>query len=158
MELHGLGVNWSSSGVTTPYYLRAYAPHIPVDISAGIFYVSTPSSPTQVTQHTPTMLPRSFYPLLTAVLGATAVPTRTGGGDTVARSSADQSDVKKVLIGGGPSGTIAVANYDGSSFDILSNNTISGTDASWLLLKEPNLLYAVDENSNNTRLFNVSEH
>ncbi|KUI65087.1 hypothetical protein VM1G_01283 [Cytospora mali] len=62
--------------------------------------------------------------------------------------------VNKVLIGGGPTGTISVADFDGSSFDIVAVNTIPGTSPNWLLFKEPNLLYVVDENSNTTRLFN----
>ncbi|KAF3765229.1 putative isomerase YbhE [Cryphonectria parasitica EP155] len=49
---------------------------------------------------------------------------------------------------------IGAADFDGESFDIVAHHTIAGTSASWLLFKEPNLLYAVDENSNTTRLFN----
>lgn len=63
--------------------------------------------------------------------------------------------VSKLLIGGGPSGSVLAADFDGSSFKIVANNTIAGTSASWLLFKEgTNQLYAVDENSNTTRLFN----
>ncbi|OIW34175.1 putative isomerase YbhE, partial [Coniochaeta ligniaria NRRL 30616] len=63
--------------------------------------------------------------------------------------------VSKLLIGGGPSGSVLAADFDGSSFKIVANNTIPGTSASWLLLREgTNQLYAVDENSNTTRLFN----
>lgn len=51
---------------------------------------------------------------------------------------------------------VGAADFDGSSFEIVANETIAGTSASWMLFKEPNLLYAVDENSNTTRLFNVS--
>ncbi|ERS97488.1 6-phosphogluconolactonase [Sporothrix schenckii 1099-18] len=58
-----------------------------------------------------------------------------------------------LLIGGGPSGTIAAATFDGTTFDIIANNTLPGTSPSWLLYKDPNLVYAVDENSNSTRLF-----
>jgi 6-phosphogluconolactonase (cycloisomerase 2 family) len=75
-------------------------------------------------------------------------PTLNERQDTVAA-------VSKLLIGGGPSGTIAAADFDGSTFKIVANNTIAGTSPSWLLFREgTNLLYAVDENSNNTRLFN----
>lgn len=63
--------------------------------------------------------------------------------------------VAKILIGGGPSGTVAAVDFDGATFKIVANNTIVGTSASWLLFREgTNLLYAVDENSNTTRLFN----
>ncbi|KAH8902947.1 putative isomerase YbhE [Coniochaeta sp. PMI_546] len=63
--------------------------------------------------------------------------------------------VSKLFIGGGPSGSVLAADFDGSSFKIVANNTIAGTSASWLLFKEgTNQLYAVDENSNTTRLFN----
>lgn len=99
------------------------------------------------------MLLKAAYTFLTAALGATAVGVKNGNKDI---KRADNFLVKKVLIGGGPSGIVAVANFDGTSFKIVANNTIAGTSPSWLLFKEPNLLYAVDENSTNTRLFNVS--
>lgn len=92
------------------------------------------------------MIPTVLYTLLTAALGATALAVREADNDT-----------KKLLIGGGPSGTVSAADFDGTSFTIVANHTVPGTSASWLLFKEPNLLYAVDENSNTTRLFNVSE-
>lgn len=85
--------------------------------------------------------------LLAASLGASTV---TG---TV--TSTDKATNKKLLIGGGPTGMVGAADFNGSSFDIVANDTIAGTSASWMLFKEPNLLYAVDENSNTTRLFNV---
>lgn len=67
----------------------------------------------------------------------------------------NSSAVQKVLIGGGPSGMVGAADFDGKSFKIVANDTIPDSSASWMLFKEPNLLYAVDENSNITRLFNV---
>lgn len=88
----------------------------------------------------------SLKALVAAVFSATAV----------ASQSTNTSTAQKVLIGGGPSGLVGAADFDGSSFEIVANDTIAGTSASWLLFKEPNLLYAVDENSNTTRLFNVS--
>ncbi|KAJ4419071.1 hypothetical protein N0V82_005194 [Gnomoniopsis sp. IMI 355080] len=88
------------------------------------------------------MLPMALQTLLAAALGAS----------TVAGQNADGS--KKLLIGGGPTGMVGAADFNGSSFDIVANDTIAGTSASWMLFKEPNLLYAVDENSNTTRLFN----
>ncbi|KAB5518027.1 Lactonase, 7-bladed beta-propeller-domain-containing protein [Coniochaeta sp. 2T2.1] len=66
--------------------------------------------------------------------------------------------ISTLLIGGGPSGTIAAAQFDGSSFKIVANNTIPGTSPSWLLLQDgTNHLYAVDENSNRTRLFDFNK-
>lgn len=58
-----------------------------------------------------------------------------------------------LLIGGGSSGTIAAATFDGTAFNFIANTTLAGTNPSWLLYKDPNLVYAVDENSNNTRQF-----
>lgn len=97
----------------------------------------------------------SLYAVLTAALWATAVAAKNSFKDTRAN---DVGGAKKILIGGGPSGTIAAADFDGKTFDIVVNNTIPGTSASWLLFKEPNLLYAVDENSATTRLFNVRDY
>lgn len=91
------------------------------------------------------MLPTALQTLLAASLGAS----------TVAGQSANADATKKLLIGGGPTGMVGAADFDGTSFDIVANDTIAGTSASWMLFKEPNLLYAVDENSNTTRLFNV---
>lgn len=62
----------------------------------------------------------------------------------------------KLFIGGGPPGTISVADFDGKSFKVVTKNTIQGSSPSWLLFKEPNVLYAVDENTNTTRTFSVS--
>ncbi|CAN8096964.1 unnamed protein product [Discula destructiva] len=83
--------------------------------------------------------------LLAAALGANCVSAGKGNGTDSA---------KKLIIGGGPTGLVAAADFDGTSFDIVANHTVAGTSASWLLFKEPNLLYAVDENSDVTRLFN----
>lgn len=90
------------------------------------------------------MLPTTLYTLLAAALGASALAGKAARADTS----------KKLIIGGGP--TVGAAEFNGTSFDLVAKNTITGTSATWLLFKEPNLLYAVDANSNNTRLFNVS--
>ncbi|OLN85483.1 putative 6-phosphogluconolactonase-like protein 4 [Colletotrichum chlorophyti] len=58
----------------------------------------------------------------------------------------------KVLIGS--PGSIAVVDYNGKEFKTVANDTRAGTSPSWMVFKEPNLIYAVDENSNDTRLFN----
>lgn len=84
---------------------------------------------------------------ITTALGAATV--KLGRQDTNTTTNA-----KKILIGGGPTGMVGAADFDGSQFTIVANDTIAGTSASWMLFKEPNLLYAVDENSNTTRLFN----
>lgn len=88
--------------------------------------------------------------LLTVALGVICVTAAKG------KSQKATNDSKKILLGGGPTGLVGAAAFDGSNFDIVANNTIAGTSASWLLFKEPNLLYAVDENSDQLRLFNVS--
>ena len=63
----------------------------------------------------------------------------------------------KLLIGGGPSGTIAAADFDGTTFKMVANNTMPGTSASWLLFRPGSTnLYAVDENSESTRLFDFN--
>ncbi|KAK2041217.1 putative isomerase YbhE [Colletotrichum somersetense] len=64
------------------------------------------------------------------------------------------SSTAKVLIGA--PGTIAVADFDGKEFKIVANDSRPGTSPSWMAFKEPNLIYAVDENSNSTRLFNFN--
>ncbi|KAK1726314.1 Lactonase, 7-bladed beta-propeller-domain-containing protein [Colletotrichum acutatum] len=81
--------------------------------------------------------------IVTAAAASAAV---IGRQDTPAASS-------KVIIGS--SYMIAVADYDGKSFNIVKNDTQIGTNPSWMAFKEPNLLYAVDENSNDLRLFNL---
>ncbi|KAF9878068.1 carboxy-cis, cis-muconate cyclase [Colletotrichum karsti] len=58
----------------------------------------------------------------------------------------------KLLIG--QPWAISIADYDGKEFKIVANLTEEGTSPSWMTVKEPNLLYAVDENSNFTRLYN----
>jgi len=96
----------------------------------------------------------SALAVLSLALSAAAAPPNH---HDVSRRQADDANSQQplLLIGGGPSGTIAAANFDGTSFNIFANNTIPGTSASWLLFKQPNLVYAVDESSNNTRLFTV---
>lgn len=66
--------------------------------------------------------------------------------------------LKRLLVGG--AGQIAGYNFDGSSFTPSATANVSepGKTASWMVFKEPNLLYAVDENSNATRLFNYDRN
>ncbi len=93
---------------------------------------------------------RLFYCLLSLALVASAARL-SHRRDSVPAAAEDAL----LLIGGGPSGTIAVATFTEAGFTVVANDTRPGTSASWLLFKQPNLIYAVDENSNFTRLFNV---
>ncbi|CAK7225818.1 hypothetical protein SCUCBS95973_005991 [Sporothrix curviconia] len=74
-----------------------------------------------------------------------------GTGNTNGTAAVSPNPV--LLIGGGASGSIVAATFDGTSFSIVANTTTAGTDPSWLLYQDPNRVYAVDENSNTTRLF-----
>ncbi|KAL2752369.1 hypothetical protein ACRALDRAFT_1077682 [Sodiomyces alcalophilus JCM 7366] len=64
-----------------------------------------------------------------------------------------QETTSKLLVGA--PGQILLASFDGSSFDFVAENSIEGTTASWMAFKEPNLLYAVDENSDQLRIFKL---
>lgn len=105
-----------------------------------------------------------FLLLLPAALSVSAAPSHSGLPQQMASRQASDAappaqasaQARKLLIGGGPTGMVGAADFNGTSFDIVANHTIPGADHSWLLFKEPNLLYAVDENSNNTRVFNAS--
>ncbi|KAF2709413.1 putative isomerase YbhE [Pleomassaria siparia CBS 279.74] len=58
----------------------------------------------------------------------------------------------KKLIVGAP-GQILGYEFNNATFKQTANSSAAGTSASWMAFKAPNLLYAVDENSNTTRLF-----
>lgn len=103
----------------------------------------------------PSMSPRA---LLTVALAATAAATTTSDSPSLRyrrQNSSATDGAKKLFVGGGPSGIVAAADFDGASFNVVANDSTAGTSASWMVFKEPNLLYAVEENSNDTRLFNV---
>lgn len=53
------------------------------------------------------------------------------------------------------SGKIYLADYTGSSFDITMTEDDAGHAATWMAYAQPNLLYAVDENGNLTRVFEL---
>jgi hypothetical protein len=72
---------------------------------------------------------------------------------TIPAMKRQQAPLAKVLIGA--PGSILAADFDGLQFTLVANVTQAGTNPSWMAFKEPNILYAVDENSNNTRLFTV---
>lgn len=102
----------------------------------------------------PSMSPRA---LLTVALAATATATTIPGSPSLKyrrQNSSATDGAKKLFVGGGPSGIVAAADFDGASFNIVANDSTAGTSASWMVFKEPNLLYAVEENTNDTRLFN----
>lgn len=82
---------------------------------------------------------------------ATAAATMVRPRQQSANSSTTASTRK--LIVGAPSEILAY-DYDGTTFANTANSSSAGTAPSWMLFKEPNLLYAVDENSNTTRLYN----
>lgn len=60
--------------------------------------------------------------------------------------------LNRQLVVGAP-GQILGYHYDGQNFTNTANSSLAGTAASWMIFKQPNQLYAVDENSNSTRLF-----
>ncbi|ROT38104.1 putative isomerase YbhE [Sodiomyces alkalinus F11] len=91
------------------------------------------------------MRPEFGFSVLTAALASAAsIPVSATAGKR-------QDTTSKVLVGA--PGQILLASFDGSSFDIVAESSIEGTTASWMAFKEPDLLYAVDENSNQLRLF-----
>ncbi|KAI1339386.1 putative isomerase YbhE [Xylariaceae sp. FL0016] len=92
------------------------------------------------------MIPQLITTLLTLGL-ASAAPSNTmpRQGTVVARQ----------LIIGAPY-QILTAEYDGSSFSITGSNDTVGSAPSWLRFREPNLVYAVNENSNNLNLFTLN--
>ncbi|KAG7110124.1 6-phosphogluconolactonase like protein [Verticillium longisporum] len=63
----------------------------------------------------------------------------------------ETAPASKVLIGG--PGQIIVADFDGTSFDLKAKNSLPGTSPSWMAFKEPNTIYAVDENGKDLRIF-----
>lgn len=98
----------------------------------------------------------SLRAFLTVALAATATAGMSTGLKFRRQNNSAADGAKKMLLGGGPSGIVAAADFDGASFNIVANDSTPGTSASWMVFKEPNLVYAVEENSNDTRLFNVS--
>jgi len=114
-------------------------------------YNKTPET-TMARSYIALLLGLGLSPLATALL-----PSTTPRGHRIGPRQDQVGAVVKLLIGGGPSGTIATAEFDGTAFSVLANNTIPGSSASWLLprLDGSGDLYAVDENSNTTRHFRL---
>ncbi|KAF7549634.1 hypothetical protein G7046_g8286 [Stylonectria norvegica] len=83
----------------------------------------------------------------------TALPSNinTNTNTNMAKRIANSS-VARLLIG--YPAHIMIADYDGSKFTTTLNETVSGSP-SWMAFAEPNLLYAVDENSYALRLFKL---
>lgn len=81
------------------------------------------------------------------------IPASAASAAVIGRQSSTSASAKLLI---GQPWAISLADYDGKEFKIVANKTEEGTSPSWMAVKEPNLLYAVDENSNFTRLYNVS--
>ncbi|KAI0976468.1 putative isomerase YbhE [Xylaria arbuscula] len=89
------------------------------------------------------MILQTLTTLLTLSSMATAAPYVTR-----------QAAARKILIGG--PAQILVANFNGSSFDIIGKNVTTGSAPSWLRLKPSNnVLYAVDENGSDLNQFTL---
>jgi 6-phosphogluconolactonase (cycloisomerase 2 family) len=58
---------------------------------------------------------------------------------------------RKIIVGA--PGQILGYEFNNATFKQVANSSAVGTSASWMVFKAPNYLYAVDENSNTTRLF-----
>ena len=83
--------------------------------------------------------------ILLSFLGlAAAVPSSSGLNRR--KDGDDDTKAMRLLIGAG--NVIAVASYNGESFDLVDNYSYDGVP-SWMIFKKPNIVYAVDENSNN---------
>ncbi|KAI1402883.1 putative isomerase YbhE [Hypoxylon fuscum] len=74
----------------------------------------------------------------------------------MARQNNSAPEARKLVIG--TPFQILTADFDGSKFSITGNSTTAGSAPSWLLYKDPNLLYAVNENANDTSLFTLDSN
>ncbi|OBS28778.1 hypothetical protein FPOA_02714 [Fusarium poae] len=91
---------------------------------------------------------------LAASASASALPQFARSSYPAPSASASSSPARILL---GNSGHIYVADFTPKTgkFEISINEEIEGGN-SWMAFAEPNLLYAVDENSNELRLFNLN--
>lgn len=90
----------------------------------------------------------------TLALAASLVSAAPSAHTFVPRNGTTNSTTlsRKLIVGG--AGQIIALDFDGTAFVPTKDNyTDTGKVASWMAFKEPNRLYAVDENSNGTRLF-----
>ncbi|OTA60055.1 putative isomerase YbhE [Hypoxylon sp. EC38] len=69
------------------------------------------------------------------------------------RQNTSAPEPRKLVIGA--PFQILTADFDGTKFSITSNHTVSGKAPSWLLYKDPNLLYAVNENADDLGVFTL---
>ncbi|KAL0931521.1 uncharacterized protein CTRU02_214256 [Colletotrichum truncatum] len=74
----------------------------------------------------------------------------TASAAVITRQSNSPATKSKVLLGS--PGFVSVADFDGKEFKVVANTSALGAP-SWLAFKEPNLIYAVNENANDTSLF-----
>lgn len=74
-------------------------------------------------------------------------------GSLIRSRQANMTTPKSLVVGA--AGQILTFTYDGKTFTETSKVAEPGRAASWMVFKEPNQLFAVDENSNLTRLFHV---
>jgi len=84
-------------------------------------------------------------PMKPVALGAAALPRRIPCPNNVTAGS-------QVLMA--TTGQIHIADFDGSSFTTTMNATVTGAPT-WVEFLEPNKLYAVNENGEDLRLFNL---
>ncbi|KAI1085398.1 putative isomerase YbhE [Whalleya microplaca] len=89
---------------------------------------------------------RTFTTLLTLGL-ASAMPSK------MPRQNTPESH--KLVIG--TPAQVLTADFDGSKFSITGNHTVAGESPSWLLYKDPNLLYSVNENGIDTNLLQLDD-
>lgn len=83
----------------------------------------------------------------------TSLGVASAGSLIRSRQASNTTAPKSLVVGA--AGQILTYTYDGAAFTQTSNLTETGQTASWMAFKEPNQLFAVDENSNATRLFHV---
>ncbi|PSR77803.1 Lactonase, 7-bladed beta-propeller-domain-containing protein [Coniella lustricola] len=84
-----------------------------------------------------------------------------GGGDATIedgigkKKEQDQKQNHKVLIGGGQTGTVTVAEFDGTAFEIVAQHVIAGSAPNWMVAKASGraLLFVNDENGDAVRVF-----
>lgn len=89
-----------------------------------------------------------FLPILLAGLSA-AAPSRPG----LLQRRQDAST--RTLILGAP-GQIIAAQFNGAEFSVVAKDEQEGTGPSWMLFRNPELFYAVNENSDKLRLFSFN--
>lgn len=77
-------------------------------------------------------------------------------GSLIRSRQANTTTTPKSLVVGA-AGQILTFTYDGKTFTETSKVAEPGRAATWMAFKAPNQLFAVDENSNLTRLFHVEE-